>query len=173
MFLLGSKLTSLQVVALANGDRMAGVSKPLIEPSNLELVALLCNTNSKQQRTLGCRDIREASAQLLLINSDDDLAEIGEVVRLEPLLKKPYELIGTGVKTEGGTRLGKVVDYAIGTKGWMVQKLYVRRPLFKGIFGSNLVIDRTQIIDVTPGVITVREATIAEPVAAGATATNK
>jgi uncharacterized protein YrrD len=173
MFLLGSKLAGLQVVALANGDRMAEVIKPVIDPSSLELVALICSTNHKQQKTLGCRDIREASAQLLLINSDDDLAEIGEVVRLEPMLKKPYQLTGSLVRTEGGTKLGKVADYAVGTQGWMVQKLYVRRPLLKSVLGSNLVIDRAQITDVSPSVITVREATIAEPVTAAATAAHK
>lgn len=173
IFLLGSKLAGLPIVTLASGNKIAIIKTPIIDPANLEVTALLCITMAKHQQTLACRDIREVSPQMLLVNSEDDFTDLGEVVRLEPLLTKPYHLVGATVRTEAGTKLGKVSDYTVNSQGWVVQKIFVRQSQLKGLFNGNLAIDRAQIIDVTPHHITVRDTTVTEPVAGMQPATPK
>lgn len=66
--------------------------------------------------------------------------------------------------SDAGRKLGTVDDYSINLESNRVQKLYVRGGMLSSWLGTNLTIDRTQIIDVTPQKITVREATIKSPI---------
>jgi sporulation protein YlmC with PRC-barrel domain len=76
------------------------------------------------------------------------------------VVEQNFDPINKTVVNESGDKLGRVDDYTINLKTYMLQKLYVHQSLMKSIIFNNLVIDRTQIIEVTPKQFTVRDATI-------------
>lgn len=168
MFILGSKLKNIPVMSLATGSQAAMVTKPILDWRTLELPALWCQLQIPNDRTLGTSDIREMNPGIILINSEESLSEPGEVVRLSPILDEKWDLIGSPVKTESGSKLGKVIDYTINLTNFTVQKLYVKPSLVKSIVTESLIIDRTQIVDVTPSLIIVRDAYVTEPLASPA-----
>lgn len=167
MFVLGSKFHDIPVVAMTGATKIAVVTGPIINWQTFEIPALLCSNGRRHSLTLGVNDIREMNLQLMLINSEDDLVESSEVVRLEPLVKDHFKLIGLNVKNESGTRLGRVNDYAINLTNFTIQKIYVRQPIWKNFMNESLTIDRSQIVDVTLKQITVRDATIEEAMPSG------
>lgn len=92
-----------------------------------------------------------------------EAVEYHEIVRLRDVFKQNYDPVGKAVVNESGQRLGKVENYTINLHTFMLQKLYVHQSLMKSLLFNNLVVDRTQIIDVTDKQITVRDASVVEP----------
>jgi len=81
-------------------------------------------------------------------------------VRLKALKSDNFTLIRKTVVSDMGRKLGSVEDFTINIETNKVQKLYVKQSIMRSFFGSSLIIDRTQIVDVTPKQIVVREATL-------------
>jgi hypothetical protein len=90
------------------------------------------------------------------VNDDDALSSPEDLVRHREILDIKFALIDKTVKTKR-QKLGKVGDFSY-NDGLFVQKLYVTRPVTK-IFSSQdtLLIDRTQILEVTDSYILVRD----------------
>lgn len=168
MLILASKLKDVPILSLTGGNQIAQVVGPIVDYKNLEVPALWCSSQSSKDRTLNTNDIREFNPGVVLVNSEDNLSEPDEVVRLAPLIQDNLNLVGMTVRTESGTKLGRVTDFTINTQDSLVHKLYVRQPLLKSMVNANVIIDRSQIVDVSPRQITVRDATVMEPLAAGA-----
>lgn len=173
MYITNSRLVGLNVISLQTGQTLSQISRPLIDYQGLEIVALVCAGRTSTPPVVMARDIRELTSGAVLINSADDLSDSGEIVRLAPLLKDRFRLVGLTVRTELGTRLGRVESYTIDTETYRVQKLYIRQPMLKALFLGSLIIDRTQIVDVGPKTITVRDATLKETVTSAQPATLK
>jgi hypothetical protein len=82
-----------------------------------------------------------------------------DLVRHKEILDIKFQLLEKTVKTKRH-KLGKVADFSY-NDGMFVQKLYVSRPVTK-IFSSEdtLLVDRTQITEVTDSYILVRDTEI-------------
>lgn len=109
------------------------------------------------------RDLRRLSPDAAVVDSSDELGDPDEIVRLAPLLSRPINLPGIEVLNESNLQLGKVHEYTINLEQMLVQKLYVRPPLLKRFLIDSMVIDRSQIIEITPKQITVRDASVKQP----------
>jgi len=106
----------------------------------------------------------------LAVNDEEDLSSPDDLVRHKEILDIRFQLIDKPVRTKR-RKLGKVSDYSY-NDGMFVQKLYVVKPLRK-VFTTEdtLIIDRTQILEVTDHYILVRDTEIpegAEELAGGA-----
>jgi len=154
MQVFATKLNNVPIIALSSGGQIAITQRPVIDPATLKIVALACNDNL----LLLSKDIRQYDSELILVNSEDDLIESGEVIRLQPLLATDFRLIGATVKTELGVTLGRVSDYSFDVKTLDIVQLYVKPPLLKSLISQTLVIHRRQIVEITPPLITVRDA---------------
>ncbi len=173
MYITNTRLVGMNVVSLQTGQALSQVRQPLIDQRSLEIVALVCAGRAAALPVVMTRDIRELASGTVLVNSSDDLTDATEIVRLAPMLKEHFRLIGLVVKTELGTRLGRVEGYTIDTETYRVQKLSVKRSILKDLFIGSLMIDRSQIVDVGPKAITVRDATLKESVSGPQTVTTK
>lgn len=111
-------------------------------------------------QVLIAEDVRELTLQGIVINDEDDLSYADDLVRHKDILSIHFQLLDKVVKTKR-SKLGKVSDFAYEDKGLFIQKLYVARSLSK-IFSSEdtLIIDRSQIIEVTDHHILVRDTDI-------------
>ena len=159
MYVLAHQLNDLPVMSLQTGFPIAIVERPILNPTNLEVMALRCRVErSRQDGVILMRDVRQFASDCVIIDSFDEIEDPNEIVRLKEIAEKQFEPVGKTVVSESGSRLGRVEDYTINLKTFMLQKLYVHQSLMKSILFNNLVVDRTQIIDVTDKQITVKDA---------------
>ncbi len=163
MYLLASRLSPLPVISLQTGLTVAMSYQPIVDPGALELIGLIAKTvKHHDHRMIMTRDVREFAIDCLIIDNEEELTDPHVIVRLEGLWERPYHLIGKPVVSDMGRSLGRVDDYTINSDSYLVQKLYVRQSLLRSLLGTSLIIDRTQIIDVTAQRVIVRDATARE-----------
>jgi uncharacterized protein YrrD len=166
MYIAASHLSRLPVMSLQTGEAVAVLDSAVVTTSQLQTVAFLCHAvdNPRHQHILLTNDIRQITDDCFIVDSLEDLAEPGDIVRLQELLAEEYSPLGAGVVTDTGRRLGSVKDFSINSDTMYVQKLYVRPSLLFPLHHETAIIDRTQIVDITPKRIVVRDTTEPAPV---------
>jgi hypothetical protein len=160
MLMLSKNLFRIPVISLRLGGAVATANEPIINPHNLKILGWWCATpGSKVELVLLAEDVREVMENGLAINDEDALCEPADLVRHKDILQIHFSLLDKAVKTKR-QKLGKVSDFSY-NEGLFVQKLYVDRSLIK-VFASEdtLVIDRTQIVEVTDKYILVQDADV-------------
>jgi hypothetical protein len=157
MLKLSKSLRQQPIMSLRTGTPVATALEPVINPHNLKIIGWWCKGRGTKQLILLSNEVREIMAGGLAINDEDALSSPDDLVRHREILDIRFQLIDKPVKTKR-QKLGKVSDYSYDDKGLFVQKLYVARPLHK-VFTTEdtLIIDRTQIIEVTDHYILVRD----------------
>ncbi|HSX41029.1 MAG TPA: hypothetical protein VLF21_00085 [Candidatus Saccharimonadales bacterium] len=165
MYVLATQLKGLPVLSLQTGQPIASVDRPIMQGSDLEIMALHCRMGRlrNQEGVILMRDIRQVAADCIIIDSFDEIEDVNEIVRLKEIAEKNFDPIGKMVVSESGQKLGKVEDYTINLKTFLLQKLYVHQSVMKSILFNNLVVDRTQIIEISPRQFVVRDATVKQP----------
>jgi uncharacterized protein YrrD len=162
MYILANQLTDLPIMSLQTGQAIAMVKQPIINLDNLEVMAIECNVGRmrRHQGVILMRDIRQFATDCVIIDSFDEIEDPHEIVRLREVMTHNFNPIDKMVVSASGQRLGRVEDYTINLKTCMLQKLYVHQSLMKSILFNNLVVDRTQIIDVNQQRFTVKDAEV-------------
>lgn len=156
---MSKSLYNRPVMSLRTGGQVGIANEPIINPHNLKVVGWWCSTQGSSNLVLLAEDVREMMPQGLAINDEDALSTPDELVRHRDILDIKFQLLDKQVKTKRH-KLGKVSDFSY-SDGMLVQKLYVSKPMTK-IFSADdlLLIDRTQIIEVTDSYILVRDADV-------------
>jgi hypothetical protein len=159
MLMLSKSLLNQPVMSLRTGSQIAVALEPIINPHNLKILGWWCKAPGGRRLVLLAEDIREIMPNGLAINDEEELTPPEDLVRHSEILNVNFELMDKLVKTKR-QKLGKVSDYSY-NEGLFVQKIYVARPLHK-VFTTEdtLIIDRTQIIEVTDHYIMVRDTEI-------------
>jgi hypothetical protein len=172
MLMLSKSLSNRPVLSIRSGTQVAVAAEPVINPHNLKILGWWCKMPGGQTKVLLAEDVRELVPDGLAINDEDDLCAPEDLVRHREILDIGFKLIDKPVRTKR-QKIGKVSDFSY-NDGMFVQKLYVARPLRK-VFTTEdtLLIDRTQILEVTDHYILVRDTEIratAEELAGAVTA---
>ncbi len=150
MLRLYSTLENIPVLSLRTGGVIATTNKIILNPDNLKIEGWHTSDRfSKTNLILVASDVREIIEKGIAVNDHEVLTPQEDLVRLKPVLEIGFELNGKTVETEAGKKIGKVVDFAIETKGLMVSKLYVGQSLIKNFAGGVLSIDRSHIVEIT------------------------
>lgn len=154
--MLSKSLVNRPVMSLRSGGQVALASQPIINPHNLKIMGWWCKATAGRRLVLLAEDVREVMPSGLAVNDEEDLSAPEDLVRHSDILSTNFELMDKPVKTKR-QKLGKVSDFSY-NEGLFVQKLYVARPLHK-VFTTEdtLIIDRTQILEVTDHYILVRD----------------
>lgn len=162
MLFMSKNLFNRPVMSLRSGGQIATAINPIINPHNLKILGWWCSAPSSRERlVLLSEDVREMMPNGLAVNDEAALSTPEELVRHGDILNIKFELLNKVVKTKR-QKLGKVGDFSY-NDGMFVQKLYVSRPMTK-IFSSEdtLLVDRTQILEVTDTYILVRDSDVKE-----------
>lgn len=156
MLMLSKSLMNRPVLSLRSGAQVAVAAESVINPHNLKIMGWWCKTAANQMRVLLAEDVREIVPDGIAINDEDNMSLPEDLVRHREILEIGFKLIDKPVRTKR-SKLGKVSDFSY-NDGMFVQKLYVARPLRK-VFTTEdtLLIDRTQILEVTDHYILVRD----------------
>lgn len=157
--ILGQQLLNKPVLSLRTSAPVASVTAIIVNPNNLKIEGWhASDINRKTDGILLAQDIRDIMPQGFAVNDHDAISNPSDLIRLKPILDINFELIGKPVYTEDKKRLGKVTDYAFEKTGFFIQKIYVEQSIVKSFSGGSLIVDRSQIIEITHKRITVKEA---------------
>lgn len=160
MLLLGSRLIHAPVLSLQTGTELARTSHAIIDPRNLTIVAyelegpLLSQTPS----FLRIPDVRELSDIGMIVDSSDEFVGLDDVIKLQQIYDYHFQLIGLHVIDDKRHKLGKVTDYTLEAGNFIIEQLNIKRPLLQSLNDSELLVHRSQIVEVTDTEIIVRAA---------------
>ncbi len=170
MLILSKDLVNKQVLSLRTNTPIASVVRPIINPNNLKIEGFYCldRYHKKSQLILLHQDIREILPTGYIVNDHDVLSPVEDLIRLKEILNINFEPVGKQVETISGQKVGKVTDYAGEIESMFIQKLYVTQPIYKNFSGGSLIIDRSQINEITPKRIIINDLLDAVPAQAKA-----
>jgi len=158
MLIIGTRLLNTPVMSLQTGGRLASTQKPIIDPSNLKIVAFEVEGQllSERPALLRVDEIREMGRVGMIVNSNDEFIGLHDVIKIEKLYALNFQLIGMAVIDDTKHRLGKVEDYTVDTDSFVIQQLTVKRGFFKGLTDTGLLIGRSQIVEINDREIIVK-----------------
>ncbi len=167
MMLLGSTLLNTAVMSIQTGGELARTIAPIIDSANLKVLAYELEgplLESNATTLIRLADVRELSDIGLIVDSSDEFVRPEDVIALNEVYSRHFRLIGMNVTDERRQKLGKVVDFTVETGSYFIQQLTVRRPLFKSLNDTELLVHRSQIIEINDRAIVVHsEAKVPEP----------
>ena len=158
MLVLGSRLNETPVMSLQTGTRLAQTGTPLIDPSNLKIVAFELEGPllTESPSFLRVDDIREMSSVGMIIDSSDELLALDDVIKIKELHELGFKLIGMNVIDEHNKKLGKVDNYTVESGGFVIQQLNVKHGIFRGLTDTGLLVHRSQITEINDNAIIVK-----------------
>ena len=160
MYTLQSSLINQPIVSLQTGQAVAWVGQPILDLANLEVIAFTCRmASSRHQVLITAADVRQYATDCIIIDSEDELTAPNDIVRINKESSRQCSLIGIQVVADTGRLVGIVDDYGINLDTNRVHRLYIKQSFWRSWFAPNVIIDRTQIIDISPAKITVRDST--------------
>ena len=145
-------------MSLQTGEEIAYSENLLINPDTLHIAALELGGESLDEYPsfLRIEDIRELSSIGFIIDSSDECIGLEDVIAVKELYENGFQPVDKQVVDETGKKLGKVYDTVFNTDTFRIEQLCVNRPLLMSFGDTELLIRRTQIVDVTDKQIVVR-----------------
>ena len=166
MQVLNSRLFHQPIHSLRSGATLGFIQDPIIDPRQLKIVAFYCsNTHVPEPAILHTSDIREIGSMGVIIDDEEVIMPPDDLVRTQQVMNYNFVLLEKQVIDTHKHKLGKVESYGIDVSSFYVMKLNVRQSAFKNLWGSSLLIDRTQIVEVTDSKIVVQAPDVAEETA--------
>lgn len=150
MLLLGSRLQNMSVMSLQTGGSVGVTAGAIIDPAQLAVIAYKVDGPLVRHAPhyIRLQDVRELSDIGLIIDSLDELIVAGDVIKFDDIVELGFPLLHMAVMDETGKKLGKIADYTIDTLSFDVQQLTVKRPLMHRVNDTELLIHRSQIIEI-------------------------
>jgi uncharacterized protein YrrD len=163
MLSLGQPLENKPILSLRTGAPVGQALTPLINPNNLKIEGWHAEDRFNHRRgILLSQDIRDILPQGFVVNDHESISDTAELIRLKDTLELNFEIMGKPVFTESKKRLGKVSDYSFDREGFFIQKLYVAQSLIKSFSGGNLIVDRSQIVEITRSRVVVKDEVVTD-----------
>lgn len=158
MLVLGSRFHDTPIMSLQTGGRLARVTRPIIDPSNLTIIAFEVDGPlvAEKPAFLRINEIREVAPMGMIIDSNDELVGLDDVIKLKKLYSMDFSLIGMPVIDEHNHKLGKIEDFTLETGGFVIQQLTVKRGLMRGLTDTGLLIHRSQIVEINDSEVIVK-----------------
>jgi uncharacterized protein YrrD len=150
----------MPIMSLQTGAELAKTTAAVINPGDLTVVAYEVDgpTLDQSPSLLLVRDIREIGNIGMIIDSSDEFVGTDDIIKVKPLYNLHFSVLDKHVLDEHRKKLGKVVDYSIDVDSFVIQQLSVRRPLFKSLNDAELLIHRSQIVEINDTEIIVKSA---------------
>lgn len=158
MLIFGDTLLNMPIMSLQTGHEIARTESAVIDPSDLTVVAYYVSGPSLdfEPALLRTADIREIGELGAIVNSSDELVEPEDLVKFKNIIELEFELEEMPVVDDHRHKLGKVIRYTLDPETFTIHQLHIRRPLFKSFSESELLINRRQIIEISPTKIVVK-----------------
>ena len=150
MLVYGSKLLNTQVLSVQTGSPIGYVSKIIVNPDNLQIIALELTGPlvDSENYILDISSIREYSTYGIVVDSVDELVAPDDVIKISEILALNFELTNLKVETKKGSKLGHIIDYTFTSEDFTIQQIIVKRPVIKSLIDPELTISRQEIVEV-------------------------
>jgi len=162
MTFLSDSYTERAILSLRTGSTIGLAQLPIIDASNLKIEGWYATVpDEKELMILPSLEVRDIIAKGIVVNDHDAITPMEDMIRMKAVIDAEFEIIGTTVENETGVKLGKVRDYSADNQTFFIKKLYVGQSLVRSMLSltkPQLIIDRSQIIDVTKDKIIVKDA---------------
>ncbi len=160
MLILGSRIIGASIMSLQTGTKLAIAKMPIIDPGNLKIVAYQVDGPllTDKPSYLRMADVRELSVIGMIIDSSDEFIGKEDVIAINKLIDLGFDLIGINVIDDTKRKLGKVTDYSIDAGSFVIQQLRVRQKMLKSLNNTEILIHRSQILEISNTTIIVRSA---------------
>ena len=157
MLIEGSKLLNYPILSLHTASKIAEVKALIIDPNFLKVVAFEINVaSSKQCLFLETASVREFSKMGMIVDSDEEFVEQGDVIKLKEMIELGFTLENMKVLSKKKTMLGRVEDFIVTTDNFRVMQLIIKRPIYKSLIDPELVIGRSEIHEINDTEIIVK-----------------
>lgn len=157
MLIEGSKLLNYPILSLHTASKIAEVKALIIDPNFLKIVAFEINAASSKQRLfLETASVREFSKMGMIVDSDEEFVEQGDVIKLKEMIELGFTLENMKVLSKKKTMLGRVEDFIVTTDDFRVMQLIIKRPIYKSLIDPELVIGRSEIHEINDTEIIVK-----------------
>lgn len=161
MIVLGSALINFPIMGLQTGSELARTHTPVINPANLQIIAyeLEGHNLTEHPSLLRLADVRELTNRSMIVDSNDEFVTPDDIIKLNDIYMLHFNPLDMHVIDEKKRKLGKVIDFTLDTSSFYIQQLVVRRPLLKSLNDTELMIHRSQIIEINDKAIVVHSET--------------
>jgi uncharacterized protein YrrD len=161
MLILSQDYYNKPILSLRTGGEIGTSIAPIVNPNTLKIEGWYAVARGEREEfILPINEVREFINKGYIVDDHSALALAEDMVRLKEIVALRFDLIDKSVITESGSKLGKIVDYAVDNQSQYIKKLYVNPPFLKGLTSGQLLIDRSSIIEITNTKIVVSDATI-------------
>lgn len=128
----------LPVGSLEESKLVSKVKKTIFDPSQRKIIGFIVAKYFFQpQRAIAFSDVIAVDHEAVVIQSEDDIVETKDVVKIAKLHRYRYDLIGSRVYGKNGKRIGKVVGAICeATTGGLV-RIFVQNVLTKMAFDDE------------------------------------
>lgn len=167
MLVTGSQLLSTPVMSLQTGTELARTKSPIIDPRTLKIIAYELEGPLLDQNPsfLRIEDVRELGEIGMIIDSSDEFVGLDDVIKLKEVVDLNFSLIGLTVFDDKKHKLGKVDGYTVEMGSFVIQQLNVKRPILKSLGDTELLVHRSQIIEINDTSVIVKSGKVnAEPI---------
>lgn len=166
MLLSNQRLQSIPVMSLQTGVELAKTSRILVDPRDLTILAYELDGHQLDTKPsfLRAADIRELSTVGFIVDSSDEFVGLDDVIKIKEVYEFKFDLVGLAVIDDKKHKLGKVFGFTVDAASYAVQQLIVKRPLLKSLNEPELIIHRSQIIEVNDQRVLVKAPTAEDPV---------
>lgn len=139
------------IMSLQTGAKLAETTEAIIDPRQLKIVAFYCDGPHLDVRPaiLNVEDIREIGRLGIIVDDSDVLMSPNDLVRLQEIIGFNFKLDDKKVIDEDGKSLGNVANYTIDSQSLYIVKIQVKPKAFSAFQKTELIFDRTQIVEVT------------------------
>jgi uncharacterized protein YrrD len=166
MLISQQRLVHTPVMSLQTGAELARTKSILIDPRDLTVVAYELEGPMLDEHPSFLRpaDVRELSNLGFIVDSSDEFVGLDDVIKIRQVYDFAFDLINLDVFDDKKHKLGKVQRYNLDSGSFSVEQLVVKRPLLRSLSDTELLISRSQILEVNDERIVVRStATKEEP----------
>jgi sporulation protein YlmC with PRC-barrel domain len=166
MLLAYDRLLHTPVMSLQTGAELARTNKILIDPRDLTIIAYELDGPMLDEHPSFLRpvDVRELSNLGFIVDSSDEFVGLGDVIKIKEVHGFGFDVIGLDVIDDKKKKLGKVSGYNVDSGSFSVQQFVVKRPLLKSFGEAEMLIHRSQVIEVHDSHLMVRSPSVEEPV---------
>ena len=150
MILLGSAVLNAEIFSIQTGGKVARTNRAIINPANLQIIAFEVSGPLIQQHPalMLLSDVRELSNIGFIVDDIDRFIAPTDVVRVNDVYQLKFDIIGKLVLDEKRHKLGKVIDFTIDTTQFLIMQLSVKRPLLRSFNDTEILVHRSQIIEI-------------------------
>ncbi|MBI3889878.1 hypothetical protein HY312_04920 [Candidatus Saccharibacteria bacterium] len=164
MLINGFDLLNAPVMSLQTGGELARTTKAIINPHNLTIIAyeLAGPQLDHHPSFLRINDIREVSPVGIIVDSSEEFVLLDDIINQKDIYELHFTLEHKVVLDENRKKVGKVTSYNFEAGAFVIQQLTIQRPLLKSFNDSELIIHRSQILEVTDHAIVIKAKNVAK-----------